>query len=115
MLHLCGIDHIALPGVERRIVYAADAADALPEAASGALAADAVALIHSPRAAAVFAGLVDDRARIRLALISPAAAAAAGAGWAEMAVAARPRDEALLEVAAKLCNIGAPGAQRAGR
>jgi uroporphyrinogen-III synthase len=115
VLHLCGRDHIALPGVERRIVYAADAAERLPDAARGALAGDAVALIHSPRAATVFAGLVDDRSRVRLALISPAAAAAAGEGWAEKAVAARPRDEALLEVAAKLCNIAAPGAKQAGR
>ncbi|MEA3034120.1 MAG: uroporphyrinogen-III synthase [Sphingomonadales bacterium] len=115
VLHLCGRDHVALPGVERRIVYAADAAETLPDAARKALAGDAVALIHSPRAAALFAGLVDDRSRIRLALISPAAAAAAGEDWAEKAVAARPRDEALLEVAAKLCNIAPPGAKQAGR
>lgn len=115
VLHLCGRDHIPFPGVERRIVYAADAADALPQAAGRALADDAVVLIHSPRAATLFARLVDDRSRIRLAMISAAAAAAAGAGWAEKAVAARPRDEALLEVAAKLCNIAAPGARRAGR
>jgi uroporphyrinogen-III synthase len=115
VLHLCGRDHIALPGVERRIVYAADAAGTLPETASKALADGAPVLVHSPRAAAVFARLVDDRRRIRLALISAAAADAAGEGWAEKAVAARPRDEALLEVAAKLCNIGAPGARRTGR
>jgi uroporphyrinogen-III synthase len=115
VLHLCGRDHVALSGVERRIVYAADAAATLPDAASEALAADAVVLVHSPRAAALFAGLVDERSRIRLALVSAAAAEAAGDGWAEKAVAARPRDEALLEVAAKLCNIGTPGAVRTGR
>jgi uroporphyrinogen-III synthase len=115
ILHLCGRDHIALAGVERRIVYAADAAETLPDAAREALAGDAVALIHSPRAAALFAKLVEDRSCIRLALISPAAAAAAGEGWAEKAVAARPRDEALLEVVAKLCNIAAPGAKQSGR
>jgi uroporphyrinogen-III synthase len=115
VLHLCGRDHVVLPGVERRIVYAADAAEKLPEAARDALAQDAVVLIHSPRAAALFASRVGERSRIRLALISAAAAAAAGGGWAEKAVAARPRDEALLEVAAKLCNMGAPGAQQSGR
>ncbi|MEA3000630.1 MAG: uroporphyrinogen-III synthase [Sphingomonadales bacterium] len=115
VLHLCGRDHIELPGVERRIVYAADAAEELPETASEALAGEAVALIHSPRAAALFAALVGDRSGVRLALISAAAAEAAGDGWAAKAVAARPRDEALLEVAAKLCNIGAPGAEQAGR
>ncbi|MEA3061517.1 MAG: uroporphyrinogen-III synthase [Sphingomonadales bacterium] len=115
VLHLCGRDHIALPGVERRIVYAADAIEKLPDAARDALAGDAVVLIHSPRAAALFARLLDDRRLVRLALISPAAAAAAGDGWVEKAVAARPRDEALLEVAAKLCNIAAPDAKQAGR
>jgi uroporphyrinogen-III synthase len=115
VLHLCGRDHVALPGVERRIVYAADAADKLPDAATNALARDAIALLHSPRAARLFADLAGDRTGVRLALISAAAAAAAGEGWAAKAVAERPRDEALLEVAAKLCNIGAPGAQRAGR
>lgn len=115
VLHLCGRDHIELPGVERRIVYAADAVGMLPESASDALDGEAVALLHSPRAAALFAALVGDRRSVRLALISPAAAAAAGDGWAEKAIAARPRDDALLEVAAKLCNIAAPGARRAGR
>jgi len=115
LLHLCGRDHVALGGVERRIVYAADALAALPDTVREALAADAVVLLHSPRASALFAGLVENRRGIRLALISGAAAVAAGEGWAEKAVAARPRDEALLEVAAKLCNIAAPGARRMGR
>jgi uroporphyrinogen-III synthase len=115
VLHLCGRDHIELPGVERRIVYAADPAEKLPEAAREALARQAVILIHSPRAAALFATFVEARDGVRLAAISAAAAEAAGEGWAVKAVAARPRDEALLEVAAKLCNIGAPGAEQAGR
>jgi uroporphyrinogen-III synthase len=115
ILHLCGRDHVALTDVERRIVYAAEAADALPVTASEALTGRAVALLHSPRAAALFARLVDERGGVRLALISPAAAAAAGVGWAEKAVADRPRDEALLEVAAKLCNIEAPDVRRTGR
>jgi uroporphyrinogen-III synthase len=115
VLHLCGRDHVALPGIERRIVYAADAAHTLPEAAMAALATDAVVLIHSPRAASLLASLVEARGRVRLALISAAAAEAAGEGWAEKGVAERPRDEALLEVAAKLCNIDAPGAGRTGR
>jgi uroporphyrinogen-III synthase len=115
VLHLCGREHVALPGVERRIVYSADAADTLPEAAMAALAADAVVLIHSPRAASLLASLVEARGRVRIALISAAAAEAAGEGWAAKGVAERPRDEALLEVAAKLCNIAAPGAGRTGR
>jgi uroporphyrinogen-III synthase len=115
VLHLCGREHVALPGVERRIVYAADAVEALPDTASDALADDAVVLVHSPRAAVLLASLVEARGRVRLALISAAAAEAAGEGWAAKWVAERPRDEALLEVAAKLCNIDAPGAGRTGR
>ena len=110
VLHLCGRDHVAIdhPAIERRIVYAADAAEDLPAEAATALRRGALALIHSPRAGSVFAGLVDraglDRGGIALAAVSAAAAVAAGPGWRAVAVAPRPRDEALLEVAAKLCN-----------
>jgi uroporphyrinogen-III synthase len=51
----------------------------------------------------LFAGLVPDRAPISLAAISAAAADAAGPGWAAVHVADRPRDHALLELAARLC------------
>jgi uroporphyrinogen-III synthase len=108
VLHLCGREHIALsyPGVtvERRLVYAADSVSELPAAAREALARGAVALLHSPRAAAAFASLAGERGHIRLAAISAAAADAAGNGWVCKAVAAAPRDEALLEVAGELCN-----------
>lgn len=107
VLHPCGREHVALPGVERRIVYAAEAATELPGAAAEALRAGALALVHSPRAAALLAALVDeaglDRAGIRIAAISPAAAEAAGSGWAQVAAASAPRDAALLELAAELC------------
>jgi uroporphyrinogen-III synthase len=110
-LHLHGRDHLPLcaPGVEiaGRAVYAADAAASLPEAARAALAAGALALVHSPRSAALLASLVADRSALRLAAISPAAAEAAGPGWAGIAAARAPNDPALLELAAKLCNIGA--------
>jgi uroporphyrinogen-III synthase len=109
-LHLCGRDHIALAhpqlSLEQRIVYAADAVTALPQEAVHALGRGALALLHSPRAAAVFAALVPDRTGHRIAAISPAAAAAAGEGWAEVHIAAVPRDQALLELAARLCKTG---------
>ncbi|HEX4738254.1 MAG TPA: uroporphyrinogen-III synthase [Allosphingosinicella sp.] len=118
VLHLHGREHVALawPGleVESRAVYAAEAAGELPEAARGLR--DPVALIHSPRAGARFAALAGEKSGTTIAAISRAAAAAAGSGWAEMAVAAAPRDEALLELAVKLCqnrparNAGAGGA-----
>jgi uroporphyrinogen-III synthase len=115
ILHLCGREHIAWPGVDRRIVYAAEAAAVLPEAARVALAEGAVALLHSPRAAALFSSLVPDRAAVSIAAISAAAAEAAGAGWARVAVAPEPRDAALLEVAAKLCHTAPPSGSEAER
>ena len=103
-LHLCGRDHLAAeaPGVEieRRIVYAAEP---VPHAR---FEGPAVAMIHSARAGARFAQLAGDKAAIAVAAISPAAAAAAGEGWAVKAVAPAPRDQALLELAAQLCNHG---------
>jgi uroporphyrinogen-III synthase len=109
-LHLCGRDHIALThphvAIERRIVYAADSAKALPAEARQALDEGALALLHSPRAAALFASLVPQKTH-RIGAISPAAAAAAGPGWAEVHIAAAPRDQALLELAARLCKTEA--------
>jgi uroporphyrinogen-III synthase len=103
-LHLCGLDHIAIEAegvqIERRVVYAAEKVQREP------FEGPAVAMIHSARAGARFAELAGDRAAIAIAAISPAAGAAAGEGWAAKAVAAAPRDQALLELAAKLCNHG---------
>lgn len=106
LLHLAGREHRApathRPAIARRIVYAADPVAALPAAAMHVLP-NAVALLHSPRAAERFAMLVD-RSGVRIAAISPATRAAAGEGWREVAVAARPTDASLLAAAAKLCN-----------
>lgn len=101
VLHLAGREHHPIPTaqpVETRIVYAVEAAASLTADPVGT-----VALLHSPRAAAVFVGLVTDRARVRIAAISPAAAEAAGEGWQAVRVADRPTDDALLAVAAELC------------
>jgi uroporphyrinogen-III synthase len=118
VLHLHGREHAALawPGlqVESRAVYVAESVEELPEPARRLR--DPVALIHSPRSGAQFAALAGEKRDIAIAAISRAAAAAAGSGWAEVAVAAAPRDEALLELAMKLChnrparNAGAGGA-----
>ncbi|HEX6376948.1 MAG TPA: uroporphyrinogen-III synthase [Allosphingosinicella sp.] len=111
-IHPCGRDHVALeaPGVaiEQRIVYAAE------PVASQRFEGPAVAMVHSPRAARRFAQLAGDRSAIAIAAISAAAAEAAGEGWATRAVAAAPRDHALLELAAKLCNTGAEGTKDGG-
>ena len=100
--HACGEDHLALGhpdvAITRVPVYAAEAVERLPVAAEGLLA-----LLHSPRAASLFAGLAGDRSRIRIAAISAKTARAAGEGWQSVSVSPRPRDQALLELAAELC------------
>jgi uroporphyrinogen-III synthase len=103
VLHLCGRDHVALEreGLVRCVVYASEPVAELPPVDAH------LALLHSPRAAAVFASLVEDKSRIRIAAISAAAADAAGEGWLSKHIAEAPRDAALLELAAKLCKRGA--------
>ena len=108
-LHPCGrhAAPLSTPGFERLPfpVYASEAVTALPASAAEAIAAGAVVLLHSPRAGATFASLFNGRREsVRLAAISEAAAAAAGTGWGEIAVAPEPRDPALLAVAAELCH-----------
>jgi uroporphyrinogen-III synthase len=88
-------------------VYASEPVEALPPQAIVALERGALALLHSPRAAALFAALAASRDTVRVAAISDATAEAAGGGWASVAIAARPRDEALLELAAELCQTEA--------
>jgi uroporphyrinogen-III synthase len=110
-LHLSGREHLEInPGavrIERRVVYAADAAGDLSPEAQSALRAGALALVHSPRAARRFAALVDKavlaRSTIRIAAISGNAVAALGAGWHLAIAAETPTDQALLELATKLC------------
>lgn len=102
LLHLAGEDRTAFDAgplvIVTRIVYAAEVIEPPPTLQDS----DAVALLHSARAARRFAELADP-ARFAIAAISPAVAEAAGAGWARTIVAARPDDDALLAVAARLC------------
>lgn len=106
LLHLCGEDRVDVPGarqaIEPIVVYRARPAPApdLEELAG------TVVLIHSPRAGHRLADLVTDRASIRIAAISPAAAAAAGDGWGAVESAPDPTDEALLALAERLCDKG---------
>lgn len=121
-LHLCGREHKCLEAIAVTIlsqpVYAAEANDVLSGQAITALAAGkALVLIHSPRAGALFAVLSDrsgvPRDHVRIAAISRAAADAAGPGWQAIGIAAKPRDEALLELAVKLCKTEALGTRMA--
>lgn len=112
LLHLAGREHRAPVAsgvvVTTRIVYASDALAALPDIAAAALHRGAVALLHSPRAATLFASLLTaaglDRDAIAIAALSPAVSAAAGVGWRDAAIADMPTDDALLAAAARLCD-----------
>lgn len=120
-LHLAGADHraIAHDGCELRriIVYRSDPVASLPDAAQQALTDGATALLHSPRAAALFASFLTDdhpRASIPIAAISAATAQAAGDGWRSTSLAALPTDDALLAAALLLCKTEAGTQDRAG-
>lgn len=108
VFHPCGRDRRAIDAgpltITRRIVYeAAEAGDA--QGLAAILPEEAVALLHSPRAAQRLARLVPmiERRRLHLAAISPAVLDAAGAGWASGEAAPQPGDQALLALAAALC------------
>jgi uroporphyrinogen-III synthase len=105
LVHLAGRDRIGgAAGVVAVTVY--ESRDRAIEPA-GLLAVEGqVALLHSPRAACRFAALASaiDRASVRLAALGPAVAEAAGAGWGEVAVAARRDDAALVALARRLAD-----------
>lgn len=104
LLHLCGVDRRDPGQVAQTItaipVYRAAKIDH-PDL--GDTKGD-IALIHSPRAGARFAELVDRNAKgsIAIVAISAAAAQAAGEGWESVEIANRPDDAALLALAARL-------------
>ena len=106
LLHLAGEDRRPAQNHSQRVsaitVYRAvalEAPDGLDHIAGQAAA------VHSPRAGERLAELVagEAKATVRLACISHAAAAAAGDGWETSAAADAPSDEALLALAARLC------------
>ena len=108
LLHLCGEDRRKPESARQTIVpIAVYRARKIHDPDLGEIG-DAVALVHSPRAGRRFAALVSDRGAISVAAISDAAADAVGSGWGEVAVASEPNDDALLALAARLCNNPAP-------
>ncbi|HEY8622769.1 MAG TPA: uroporphyrinogen-III synthase [Casimicrobiaceae bacterium] len=104
LLHLCGVDRQPPRDAQQHItnipVYRANP---ILQPDLGATEGS-VALIHSPRAGRRFAELAGDKAGVTIAAISPAAAEAAGSGWQCVEVADVPSDDALLALAARLCN-----------
>jgi uroporphyrinogen-III synthase len=103
LLHLCGEDRRETTEPRHIVPIPVYRARAIP-GPDLSVSRGAVALIHSPRAGRRFAELAEDRGSIAIAAISPAAADAVGGGWATVAAADRPTDEALLALAASLCN-----------
>ena len=107
LLHLCGEDRRG-PGDATQDITPLTVYRATPvENPDLARAEGSIALIHSPRAGRRFAELVENRA-IGIAAISAAAAEAVGDGWKKVAIAEQPSDEALLALAARLCNNSDP-------
>jgi uroporphyrinogen-III synthase len=108
LLHLCGADRSrhedAQQAVTGMVVYRSKKIEA-PDLSG---ARGTIALIHSPRAGRRFAELAHDRETITVAAISNAAAEAVGDGWKAVEVADAPTDEALLALAARLCNNSRP-------
>lgn len=106
LLHLCGEDR-RIPTARQEIfaipVYRSHARDGVDLAA----VSGCIALVHSPRAGRRLAELVTERSSISIVAISPAAADAVGDGWEAVRAAETPTDDALLALAARLCNISA--------
>ena len=108
LLHLAGEDRRQPAGVRQTItaitVYRAKPLDR-PDLSQ---AEGAVLLVHSPRAGRRLGERTTDRGSMVIAAISPAAAEAAGDGWERVEVAEAPNDEAVLALAARLCNTLPP-------
>jgi uroporphyrinogen-III synthase len=108
LLHLCGDDRREPEDARQEItlipVYKAVAV----ENPDLSVARDSVALVHSPRAGRRFAQLMPERGSVAVAAISEAAAEAAGTGWQAIEATKEPNDDALLALAARLCNNSPP-------
>ena len=100
LLHLTGVEHQPIPGVTEIAVYDSRAIDPPPSLAA---LNGGVAMVHSARAGARLAELVEARGDIAIAAISAPAAEACGGGWRQVATIDAPADGALLALAAELC------------
>ena len=108
LLHLTGEDRREPSGARQLITTLAVYRSRAIERPDLSAAPGSVAVIHSPRAGRRFAELVKDHGSVAIVAISPTAAEAVGGGWESIAVAGKPTDEALLALAASLCNKPAP-------
>ena len=108
LLHVCG-EHRLVPEAKQVIasVPVYRSSELPPTEGLRAIEGQAAA-VHSPRAGRRLAELADqsriDRATVRVAAISEAAADAAGTGWERCEAAGAPNETALLALAARLCD-----------
>lgn len=108
LLHLCGEDRRE-PAEAQQAITSLAAYRAKPvERPDLTGVQGSVALIHSARAGQRFAELAQDRGSIVIAAISPSAAQAAADCWEAVEIAEAPTEEALLALAARLCNNSSP-------
>lgn len=103
LLHLAGEDRVAGEPPRQSITVVPVYRARMIEGIDSAPIAGSVVLVHSPRAGARIAEIVEDRASVSIAAISKAAAEACGAEWRDLDFAAQPTDRALLALAARLC------------
>ena len=101
LLHLAGREHAASSAAMTMKVYEARPIE-MPDGLDAVH--DCVAAIHSPRAGRRLGELLERRSGIVIAAISAAAAEACGTGWKGVHAAPQPNDEALLALAARLCD-----------
>jgi uroporphyrinogen-III synthase len=104
LVHLCGEDRREPEQALQQITPVAVYRSTAIEKPNLGHASRSIALIHSPRAGRRFGELVPDRQSVAVVAISHAAAEAAGNGWTSVAVAEQPSDDALLALAARLCD-----------
>jgi uroporphyrinogen-III synthase len=104
LLHLCGLDRQSPQVRERQVTHVTVYRSTPVEMPELSAASGSIALIHSPRAGARFAELVQDRICIAIVAMSATAGAAVGEGWESVDIASHPTDDALLALAARLCN-----------
>lgn len=108
LLHLCGAQRRQTEDARQRITPLVVYRSRPIDTPNLSCRADDIVMVHSPRAGRRFAELVGDRDAVTIAAISPGAAEAVGEGWKAVDAAEEPSDDALLVLAARLCNNPAP-------
>jgi uroporphyrinogen-III synthase len=108
LIHLCGEDRKSAPDARQEIEPVAVYRSRAIQAPALGDVNGSVALVHSPRAGSRLGELVKDKASIAVVAISEAAANAVGEGWEVVTAADKPTDDAMLALAAELCNKPQP-------